>query len=104
MSWECLFPRCSSKLALDTPQTSKTDSENVKVAPFIGGFITMNGHLGWRWTEYIVAMMGFLALGLNLLFLEETYPPIVLVQKASELRRRTLVRISSTHYIFVQAN
>ena len=64
----------------------------------------MNEHLGWRWTEYFVAMMGFLALGLNLLFLEETYPPIVLVQKASELRRRTLVRISTIHYTFVQAN
>ena len=60
------------------------------LAPFIGGFTIMNPHMGWRWTEYIAAIMGFLALGLNLLFLEETYPPIVLVQKASELRRRTL--------------
>lgn len=60
------------------------------LAPFIGGFTVMNKNLGWRWTEYFVAMMGFLALGLNLLFLEETYPPIVLVEKASELRRRTL--------------
>lgn len=60
------------------------------LAPFIGGFTTMNKHMGWRWTEYIAALMGFLALGLNLLFLEETYPPIVLVQKASQLRRATL--------------
>ncbi|KAI4127500.1 MAG: hypothetical protein LQ341_006783 [Variospora aurantia] len=60
------------------------------LAPFIGGFIIMNPSLGWRWTEYIVAIMGFLAFGLNLTFLEETYPPIVLVQKASNLRRRTL--------------
>ncbi|KAL9092314.1 MAG: hypothetical protein Q9165_004488 [Trypethelium subeluteriae] len=58
------------------------------LAPFIGGFITMS-YLGWRWTEYIVAIMGFLGLGLTVLFLEETYPPIILVQKASELRRRT---------------
>ena len=60
------------------------------LAPFIGGFTVMNKNLGWRWTEYIAALMGFLALGLNVLFLEETYPPIVLVEKASELRRRTL--------------
>ena len=60
------------------------------LAPFIGGFTVINPNLGWRWTEYFVAIMGFLALGLNLLFLEETYPPIVLVEKASELRRRTL--------------
>ncbi|KAL8674930.1 MAG: hypothetical protein Q9168_000633 [Polycauliona sp. 1 TL-2023] len=60
------------------------------LAPFIGGFIIMNPALGWRWTEYIVSIMGFLAFGLDLLFLEETYPPIVLEQKASMLRRRTL--------------
>ncbi|KAL8927791.1 MAG: hypothetical protein Q9208_002207 [Pyrenodesmia sp. 3 TL-2023] len=60
------------------------------LAPFIGGFIIMNPSLGWRWTEYLVGIMGFLAFGLNLIFLKETYPPIVLVQKASTLRRRTL--------------
>lgn len=59
------------------------------LAPFIGGFTVLNRHLGWRWTEYIAAMLGFLAFGLNLVFLEETYPPVVLVQKAAELRRRT---------------
>jgi len=59
------------------------------LAPFIGGFIIMNPHMGWRWTEYLVAIMGFLAFGLDLLLLEETYPPVVLVQKAAELRRRT---------------
>lgn len=60
------------------------------LAPFIGGFTVMNKSLGWRWTQYFTAIMGFLAFGLNVLFLEETYPPIVLVEKASELRRRTL--------------
>lgn len=60
------------------------------LAPFIGGFIIMNPSLGWRWTEYLVTIMGFLAFSLDLLFLEETYPPIVLQQKASMLRRRTL--------------
>lgn len=58
------------------------------LAPFIGGFIVIS-HLGWRWTEYIVTIMGFVAFGLNLLFLEESYPPEILVAKASELRRRT---------------
>ena len=59
------------------------------LAPFIGGFI-IESYLGWRWTEYLVAIMGFLAFGVDLLFLEETYPPVVLVEKACELRRRTL--------------
>jgi DHA1 family multidrug resistance protein-like MFS transporter len=58
------------------------------MAPFIGGFIVMSD-LGWRWTEYIVCIMGFAAFTLNLLFLNESYPPIILVTKASELRRRT---------------
>ena len=58
------------------------------LAPFTGGFIN-ESYLGWRWTEYIPAIMGFLALGLLLLFLEETYPPVILVAKAADLRRRT---------------
>lgn len=58
------------------------------LAPFIGGFI-VDSHLGWRWTEWIVAILGFVAFFLDLLFLEETYPPVILVQKAEELRRRT---------------
>ncbi|KAL5121438.1 hypothetical protein ACEQ8H_000509 [Pleosporales sp. CAS-2024a] len=58
------------------------------LAPFIGGFITTS-RLGWRWTEYISSFMGFLSFALLLLLMEETYPPVVLINKASELRRRT---------------
>ncbi|KAF4629983.1 hypothetical protein G7Y89_g8164 [Cudoniella acicularis] len=58
------------------------------LAPFIGGFI-VESYLGWRWTEWLPAIMGFFSFGLNLLFLEETYPPVILVSKAAELRRRT---------------
>lgn len=59
------------------------------MAPFIGGFILINPHMGWRWTQYIVGIMGAVAFVLDLFFVQETYPPIVLVQKAQELRRRT---------------
>ena len=58
------------------------------LAPFIGGFISIS-YLGWRWTEYISAIMGFSAFGLIVIFLPETYPPIILVNKAAELRRKT---------------
>ncbi|KAI9901325.1 hypothetical protein N3K66_003142 [Trichothecium roseum] len=58
------------------------------LAPFIGGFI-VESHLGWRWTEYLASIMGFTAFALDLVFLEETYPPVILIAKASELRRRT---------------
>ncbi|KAI0536293.1 polyamine transporter 1 [Xylaria digitata] len=59
------------------------------LAPFVGGFI-VESYLGWRWTMYITSFMGFLAFALDLLFMSETYPPVVLVEKAAELRRRTL--------------
>ena len=59
------------------------------LAPFIGGFI-VESYLGWRWTEYLVGIMGAVAWILDLVFLEETYPPVILIQKAAELRRRTL--------------
>lgn len=59
------------------------------LAPFVGGFIVQS-HLGWRWTEYVVSLMGFLAFILDFLFMSETYPPVILVEKAAELRRRTL--------------
>ncbi|KAI5370717.1 Putative major facilitator superfamily, MFS transporter superfamily [Septoria linicola] len=58
------------------------------MAPFIGGFISKS-YLGWRWVAYIPAFMGFAAGTLALLFQEETYGPVVLVSKASELRRLT---------------
>ena len=59
------------------------------LAPFVGGFIIQSS-LGWRWTEYIVTFMGGLAFILDFIFMEETYPPVVLVGKAAFLRRRTL--------------
>ncbi|OAG11677.1 MFS general substrate transporter [Paraphaeosphaeria sporulosa] len=59
------------------------------MAPFIGGFI-VTSHLGWRWTMYISSIMGWLAFALIVLFMEETYPPQILVGKAAKLRRRTL--------------
>ena len=37
----------------------------------------------------LVSIMGFAAFFLDLFFLEETYPPVILVSKAAELRRRT---------------
>lgn len=56
--------------------------------PFIGGFISKS-YLGWRWTAWIPAFMGY-ASGVAALFLQqETYGPVILVSKASELRRLT---------------
>jgi len=58
------------------------------MGPFIGGFITTS-HLGWRWTQYITAFMGFAACLLALFLQTESYPPTILVAKANKLRRCT---------------
>lgn len=58
------------------------------IAPFVMGFIT-DSYLGWRWTQYITAIMAFFALFLVVFFLPESYAPIILVSKASELRKTT---------------
>ncbi|KAK9239227.1 major facilitator superfamily domain-containing protein [Lipomyces kononenkoae] len=58
------------------------------IAPFIGGFISSSS-LGWRWTLYIPAFMGFASGTLYILFLKETYAPFLLVEKAATIRRQT---------------
>ncbi|KAL4804998.1 major facilitator superfamily domain-containing protein [Aspergillus unguis] len=56
-------------------------------APFVGGFIDMT--LGWRWVMYISAIMVFLGFGMVVLWMDETYAPVILVHKAGILRRQT---------------
>lgn len=58
------------------------------LAPFVGGFI-VESYLGWRWTMYLASIMGWFAFFLDLFFMEESYPPVILIAKAAELRRRT---------------
>lgn len=57
-------------------------------APFVGGFIAISD-LGWRWTMYISAIMIFSGFVLVLLFLDESYAPVILVRKAAIIRRQT---------------
>lgn len=58
------------------------------IAPFTGGFISMS-YLGWRWTLYLPAIMGFFNVILLMIWLKETYPATILIQKAAIIRRRT---------------
>ncbi|CAI7653330.1 unnamed protein product [Penicillium pancosmium] len=57
-------------------------------APFIGGFIAKS-YLGWRWTLYIPAIVSLFAGVLSVVFLRETYAPVLLITKAAEMRRLT---------------
>lgn len=58
------------------------------LAPFIGGFI-IKSYLGWRWTLYLPAIMGFADSLLLLVWLKETYHANILIEKAVVLRRQT---------------
>jgi DHA1 family multidrug resistance protein-like MFS transporter len=45
-------------------------------------------YLGWQWTMYISAIISSLKFGSCVLFLRETYAPVILVTKAGQLRRQ----------------
>ncbi|KXG47017.1 Major facilitator superfamily domain, general substrate transporter [Penicillium griseofulvum] len=66
------------------------------MAPFVGGFIA-SSYLGWRWTLYIPAIFS-LGNGLvSVLFLDETYPPCILVAKAVAIRKESQKNILARH-------
>ena len=53
----------------------------------IGAAIEINPHLGWRWTEYIEAIVVFAIFAVNLFCLPELYAPVLLTRKALRMRR-----------------
>lgn len=57
-------------------------------APFIGEFISAS-ELGWRWTLFLPAILGFSDVVLLSLTLRETYAPFILMTKAIQLRKQT---------------
>jgi DHA1 family multidrug resistance protein-like MFS transporter len=59
------------------------------IAPIVGGWIVSNPKLTWRWTEWITLIISAFALLVALLFLPETYLPILLDWKAKHLRQLT---------------
>ncbi|KAM6529275.1 hypothetical protein FALCPG4_007422 [Fusarium falciforme] len=59
------------------------------IAPVAGGWIVSNPKLGWRWTEWVTLIISGAAFLVALLFLPETYFPLLLDWKAKELRRLT---------------
>jgi MFS family permease len=59
------------------------------LGPIIGGFIAESPLISWRWTEWITLIMSGLILASVLLFLPETYKPVLLRWKAKHLRQIT---------------
>ncbi|KAL8867338.1 MAG: hypothetical protein Q9174_005727, partial [Haloplaca sp. 1 TL-2023] len=58
------------------------------LGPIVGGAIVQS-YLGWRWTEYLTGIMMMFILTLDILILDESYPPRLLVYKARRLRIQT---------------
>ncbi|TID26422.1 putative mfs multidrug [Venturia nashicola] len=59
----------------------------VPLGPIIGGaFVETQGTRGWRWTQYITGLFMLAVLTLDVIFIDETYPPKILVAKATRLR------------------
>lgn len=54
------------------------------IGPIAGGAI-MQSYLHWRWTEYITGILIMFFLLLDILFLNESYLPVLLVYKAQRL-------------------
>ncbi|EDN06872.1 conserved hypothetical protein [Histoplasma mississippiense (nom. inval.)] len=58
------------------------------LGPIVGAAIVQS-YLRWRWTEYITGIMMIFFLILDIIFVDESYPAILLVKKARRLRYET---------------
>ncbi|KAH9903957.1 polyamine transporter 1 [Xylariomycetidae sp. FL2044] len=59
------------------------------VGPIVSAAVTVQPHLGWRWTEYLTGILQAFVLFFAVLFLDETYAPVLLVKKARRLRHES---------------
>ncbi|CAJ2512845.1 Uu.00g009640.m01.CDS01 [Anthostomella pinea] len=59
------------------------------VGPIVSAAVVVQPWLGWRWTEYISGILQSFILIFALIFIDETYPPVLLVAKARRLRHET---------------
>lgn len=57
------------------------------LGPIMGGYISQN--TSWRWIFWVVSIANFCFMTLAICFLEETYQPKILSQKAKLLRKET---------------
>ncbi|KAK4691249.1 MFS transporter, DHA1 family, multidrug resistance protein, partial [Lecanoromycetidae sp. Uapishka_2] len=58
------------------------------LGPVVGGAVVQS-YLRWRWTEYLTGIIQITILVLDVLILDESYPPRLLVYKARRLRIST---------------
>ncbi|KAF7677816.1 msf membrane transporter [Alternaria burnsii] len=59
------------------------------LGPIVSAAFVANPSLGWRWTEYFTGILQATILVIDVLFIDECYPPKLLVYKARRLRHET---------------
>ncbi|PSN74014.1 MFS general substrate transporter [Corynespora cassiicola Philippines] len=59
------------------------------IGPIVSTAFVADSSLGWRWTEYFTGILQGTILFLDLIFVDESYPPKLLVYKARRLRHET---------------
>ena len=57
------------------------------VGPVAGGYLGEDA--GWRWVFWFITIAGGVALAFSVVFMRETYEPVLLERKAKRLRRET---------------
>ena len=57
--------------------------------PIVGAAFVVNPSLRWRWTEYFTGIYMLVITFFDMLILDETYPPRLLITKASRLRHQS---------------
>ncbi|KAL6694216.1 major facilitator superfamily domain-containing protein [Trichoderma pleuroticola] len=68
------------------------DSVNILltlIGPVVSTVLAQQPSLGWRWTEYFTGILQSAILLIAALFIDESYPPLLLVYKAQRLRHET---------------
>ncbi|EXJ57173.1 hypothetical protein A1O7_07520 [Cladophialophora yegresii CBS 114405] len=69
------------------------------LAPVAGGWLVQDPHRSWHWADWVTLMISGAAFLVALLFLPETYLPVLLDWRAKNLRRVT--EASSARYTYV---
>lgn len=59
------------------------------VGPIVSAAVVQVPYLGWRWTEYLTGILQAFILLNAVIFIDETYPPVLLVAKARRLRHES---------------
>jgi DHA1 family multidrug resistance protein-like MFS transporter len=59
------------------------------LGPIVSAAFVANPSLGWRWTEYFTGILQASILLIDIIFIDESYPPKLLVYKARRLRHET---------------